>query len=258
MPFPSLPTIPSLPILPSIPSQLNIQTLPSPLTPSAVVTAQKILQPVAAVSTIANKASLLSNGIPALLHPPGGSLSTQVFTADDFPAQYETTKAWGIYLAGVIVLEADSVVSFDYKKDWRVSEYPQEQGAFQSYNKVQTPFDVRLRLTKGGTDRERAAFFDALDAAQASLALYDIVTPEKTYSSASIEHVDYRRSAGEGMGLITADVWLKEIRVSATLAFSHTAKAAGADAAHVGTVWAQPTAPSVEKALRDKLTTGSW
>lgn len=248
----------ALPILPSLPVLTNAPILPSLLTPSVVNTAQKILHPMGVASMVANSVSLPSSGIPSLLHPPTEASPTRIFTADDFPFQYDTLKVWGIYLRKKLVLEADSVVSFDYKKDWRVAEYPQEEGAFQSYNKVQTPFDVRLRLTKGGTDEDRAAFFEALDKAQASLDLYDIVTPERTYSSASIEHVDYRRSASEGMGLITADVWLKEIRVSATIAFSKTAQPSGADAVHVGTVWARPTSPEVEKALRDKLTTGSW
>lgn len=249
----------SSPIIPSGPALPNIPALPSLLTPSVIGSATKILQPLAAIAAVGNAVSLASSGVPQLLNLPTGDQSISVLTAD---AQTTIGTApalkWGIYLKSVLVIAADSVVSFDYKKDFRVAEYPQEQGAFQSYNKVQTPFDVRLRLTKGGRDADRAAFFAALDAAQASLDLYDIVTPEKTYSSASIEHVDYRRTASDGMGLITADVWLKEIRVSATLAFSKTAKPSGANPAHVGTVWPQPTAEPVVKALKDKLTTGSW
>ena len=54
---------------------------------------------------------------------------------------------WGIYLDGEPVVDADSVVTFDYRQEWTVSDYPLEQGAFQSYDKVQTPFDVAVTIT---------------------------------------------------------------------------------------------------------------
>lgn len=221
---------------------LNIQ-LPSLLSSSTVSTVTKILQPLTAIGQLESKVSLFATGLPALLHLPSGAGGVALLN-QDAPGIIggAATVTWGIYRTGggLLVLQADSVVSFDFKKDHKVSEYPQEGGAFRSYNKVAAPFDVRLRLTKGGKDSDRAAFFDALEAAQASLDLYDIVTPERTYFGASITHIDYKRTAGAGLGLITADVWLTEIRVSGAAAFSQTKAASGSDPANGGNV--QPSA----------------
>ena len=198
-------------------------------------------------------------GVPTLLHPPVGQ-RLEVLTADAPGATGGTASGkWGIFdKAGVPVLLPDSVASFEFKKDWRISEYPQEGGAFQSYNKVETPFDVRLRLTKGGNDSARVGFFNALERVAASLELYDVVSPEKTYISASIVHIDYRRMSGQGVGLITADVWLHEVRVGAHAAFSNTKSPSGADAENGGTVQAQPTPASQATTIRNELRTGSW
>ena len=56
------------------------------------------------------------------------------------------TPQWGIYLNGVAVLSYDNQMSFGYKQDWKISTYPVEQGSFQSYDKVQLPFEVRMRV----------------------------------------------------------------------------------------------------------------
>ena len=87
---------------------------------------------------------------------------------------------WGIYLNGAPIIQPSSVlastlslvapvatpqaaalgigfpifasfVDFEYKQDWTISDYTVEQGGFQSYNKVQLAFDVRVRVASGGT-----------------------------------------------------------------------------------------------------------
>jgi len=58
---------------------------------------------------------------------------------------------WGIYdMSGAPVLTASSVAGMEYARDWRVSNYPQEQGAFASYNKVKTPFTAKVTFLVGG------------------------------------------------------------------------------------------------------------
>jgi hypothetical protein len=115
-----------------------------------------------------------------------------------------------------------STLEFDYSAQSPISNYPQENGAFQSYNKVQTPYDVRLKIAAGGSSAVRQALFSTLDALRTSPSLVDVVTPEKVYRSCNCKHVDYRRTAARGVDLILAEVWFEEVRVKAATLFTTT------------------------------------
>src|SRR6266852_3939160 len=135
---------------------------------------------------------------------------------------------WGIFLGGIPIIDADSVVSFEYKQEWTVSDFPLEQGAFQSYDKVQVPFDVRVRYATGGSEVDRLLFLDSIEAVAGTLQLFDVVTPEAIYTSMNITHWDYRRTSVNGVGLLVVDIWLIEVRVTATTQFSNTQNPSGA------------------------------
>lgn len=147
---------------------------------------------------------------------------------------------WGIFLGLIPVIIADSVVSFDYKQDWPISTYPVEDGGFQSYDKVQLPFDIRVRMAVGGTQLDRQLFLLEIDRAANSLELYNVVTPEAIYSNCNITHYDYDRTAVNGAGLLVVDIWLIEVRVTSTATFTNTQQPNGADPVAGGNVTAQP------------------
>lgn len=149
---------------------------------------------------------------------------------------------WGFFQDGVPVLVADNVVSFDYRQDWEVSKFPLEQGAFESYNKVQLPFDVRVRMSVGGTEVNRTNFLSQVSDLANSLELFDAFTPEANYSGLNVIHFDYRREAHRGVGVIVVDIWCQEIRVTATQSFQNTGAPSGADTVDSGIV--QPGTPS--------------
>lgn len=186
----------------------------------------------------------MAGGLPSLKGLTRTTNKAGLLVADGLLVvhQFFNAERWGIYLKDKLVLEADSMKSIDYVQGSKISDYPQEEGAFQSYNKVATPYEVRVELTKGGNQRERAAFLTAVEKAAASLDLYDVVTPEKTYTSVNIERYSLRRTAGEGLGLITVDIWLVQIRNSAATAFTNTAQPSGAGAQNVGSV--RPQTPT--------------
>lgn len=116
-----------------------------------------------------------------------------------------------------------SVVDFAYRKDYVIADYPIEQGSFQSYDKVEMPFDIRMRIAAGGDEQNRRNLLVAAQDAQDTMDLYDVLTPEAFYSSCNISHVDYRRTAINGVGLLVVDIWLVEIRDTAISAFTNTA-----------------------------------
>jgi len=161
-------------------------------------------------------------------------------TSDSIAPGNATVRKWGIYLNGSLALAADSVIDVTYKREYRIADYPMEQGAFQSYNKVKTPFDARIRMVKGGKDNDRQAFLNALETIAASLSLYSVVTPEITYANANITHYDYRRTSTNGVTLLTVDLWLQEVRMTVTNSYTYTQQASGQNPAQGGTVQAAP------------------
>ena len=55
---------------------------------------------------------------------------------------------WGIFdQSGDPVITADTIVEVGYRREYRISDFPVEEGSFASYNKVQTPYDVRVTCT---------------------------------------------------------------------------------------------------------------
>lgn len=122
-------------------------------------------------------------------------------------------SAWGVYQGGSPVITADTVASMEYRQEWTISDYPVEQGAFESYDKVQTPFSARVSFAAGGAEASRMALLNSIAAIAGDLNLYDVATPTSTYSSVNVVHYDYRRTTQNGVGLLVVDVWLMEVRV---------------------------------------------
>lgn len=191
----------------------------------------------------------MANGIPALLGQVANVVNDVNLVLADAAIILGMfgPPRWGLFNSdGSIALAPDSIISVDFKKDWKVPNYPQELGSFESYNKVTMPFDARVRMTKGGTDAERSAFLDTVDAAADSLNLYGVVMPDVTYENANIVNYSFQRTSTNGVGLLTVDLWLLEIRQTATAAFSNTAAPSGADPVSTGNL--QPQAPTTAQA----------
>jgi len=190
--------------------------------------------------------SIIYPVVPIAPGVPPVSRQTQVIIAgailmveDAVAALISAPVRWGIFLDGEIVLEADSAVAVDYRDEWHIPTYPIEKGNFASYNKVKIPYDIRVILTKGGSESERSSFLQALKQVAGSLELYDVVTPEIIYTNANIVRYEYRRHAQNGVSLLTPTIILQQVRDTATSAFSRTAEPTGAPQSNNGVV--QPT-----------------
>lgn len=179
-------------------------------------------------------------GVPALASFAVASLVT-LLTEDEVPTfQPFGAPEWGIFLDGEPAIGFASFVSVSYKQEWTVADYPVEQGAFQSYDKVQHPFDARLRISSDSTPQARQQLLNDVDAIANATDLYDIVTPDRTYLSVNVVHYDYSRTATSNNGFLVIDIWFQEIRVSATADFSNTQQPTEAGQQGIGTVQAQP------------------
>lgn len=153
-----------------------------------------------------------------------------------------------------------STGAVDYSKETRVSDFPLERGSFASYNKVEMAASPMVTLCFAGSETDRRAFLEAIDAACKSTDLYSVVTPEVTYINHSVERYNYQRRSTRGATLLIVEITLKEIRqVSALYTTSNKGqvdkpKEAGATPqADNGKVQAQTPAPSTLKSIANKL-----
>lgn len=148
-------------------------------------------------------------------------------------------QQWGIFLDGEAVIAADNQISFEYKQEFPISTYPVEDGGFQSYDKVQLPAQIRCRFSAGGSVLNRQAFLSSIDDQMNTTDLYDVVTPETVYPGYNFTHREFPREA-QSVGLIVVDLWLTEIRQSATSEFQSTQQPGAAGQQSSGFVTAKP------------------
>ena len=164
-------------------------------------------------------------GIPPLLNSINNTVNTVGLLVADAIIVFKmltSTVQWGIFdSANKLAVKPDSIISLDFKKDWNLPRYPMELGAFQSYNKVAEPYDVRVRMTLGGTTADHTKFLAQVVKIAASFDLYNVVTPDVIYKNANVFHYDYHRSATNGVGLLTVDLYLAAIRNTIVPAFAN-------------------------------------
>lgn len=206
--------------------------------------------PVRLQSNVVLLASDAANVISLFLGPQWG-----LFTQSGAPA-FASLGIPGILGAGIgrlIGLGGQSVAEFEYRQDHRISTAPQEQGAFLSYNKVATPFNGRVSYIVSGISAQRQVFIEAVQSMQKSLTLLSLVMPEFTFPSVNVVHHDFRRTAKNGVSMFVVEVWVEEVRITGTAAYTSTATPAGANQVNGGSV--QPQAPSPVQA---KAVPPSW
>lgn len=181
----------------------------------------------------------LTLGVPAVLRlpgqidPPDPRLRSESGQLDDALAQQQ----WGIFdQNGTTVVNPDNVVAVDDGVEYRVPTYPLEEGGFESYNKVATPIDVHLAMSKGGALIERQEFLKSLKALVPKLDLYHVVTPEEVFINMNIVAARKSRHLGAGATMITVEVTLQEIRVGAKATLSSSKEPSGASPVNNGSV----------------------
>lgn len=183
----------------------------------------------------------LSPGVPVMLRAPGplAYVAPALRLADALGLlEFFLGPRWGIFTeSGAPFAIPDSVFSFDFRREFRLADYPIEKGGFASYDKVEIPYEPRVRFA---VSIDKPGFLAAVDRALTSLDLFTVITPDFIYPSVSIHHYDYRRAAVQGAGVFLVDVWLTEVRIVNTTQFVNTKSPAGASKQSGGTVQARP------------------
>lgn len=106
---------------------------------------------------------------------------------------------WGIFdSTGKQVVSPDSFLEFDNSNDWRVADFPLQDGQVQSYNKTVIPFTSSVKLSKGGSLQDRKNLLDQVAAIAGDTKLYSILTPERSYPSVNVTRYTIRRMGNTG------------------------------------------------------------
>lgn len=194
-------------------------------------------------------------GVPALL--TGFAPNLEALLTQDQLTGYGigSTPMWGLYSGGSPIITADTVLAFNYRREWAIADYPVERGAFESYDKVSRPFEAAFDFVTGGSVDAREAMLASISTIAGDLKLYDVVTPEVIYPSVNVQRYDYRRSDGK-VGLLMVRLYVLEIRVTAgTTPGQNAQSASGSATTSTGPVQASgsmpPTTESVDRFTQD-------
>jgi hypothetical protein len=192
-------------------------------------------------------------GVPPVVRALGGyvTLATAAFTAIShiLSQASQVANIWGVFDAdNNLVLAPDSIREFDVRAEWRVSNYPVQQGSFATYDKVTMPAEYSVRMAKGGSVDERQAFQSQVEAVAASTNLFTIVTPEESYSNVNVTRYEISRKEAAGAFFLVIDLFFIQI-IEVAAQYSTTANtpdlsnakdASAIPNAPQGTVQAQP------------------
>ena len=184
-------------------------------------------------------------GVPPLSRTGNQYLGAALNVVAQFlPSNLFIGTQWAIIdpQSAEIVLSPDSFVEFDFKQDQKIPIYPLQSGAFQSYNKVAMPYEIRMTVTcSGNGPMSKTDFLEKINSLLNSLTLVDIQTPGFLYESMNLIHVDYRREAQQGATLIIAQLWFQWVRIVSN-PLNQTATPSGASSTALGQV--SPQIPS--------------
>ncbi|MBO5013849.1 MAG: hypothetical protein J6C57_07390 [Paludibacteraceae bacterium] len=146
---------------------------------------------------------LVTSGSNALIGLGGAAIIRAIFG-----------NVWGLVNEfGVPVVLADNVLGLSFQSASTIVNAPIEGGSFASYNKIATPSQAVVQMSKGsGGALQRGAFLAQLLALEGSTLKFYVISPEFVHRNMCITNVDYARSAQEGVQLIVVNVSLEEVR----------------------------------------------
>lgn len=102
---------------------------------------------------------------------------------------------------------------FTLRYDTALSDYPQEQGAFQPYNKVKRPQTIDVTVTKMGSDVTRQLWLMAIRQFEAAYPqqLYTLVSPQGIYVDFTLAGLSYTTRQDRGSHLLYLTMRFVEI-----------------------------------------------
>lgn len=151
------------------------------------------------------------------------------------------------------LVQPDSIRDLDFQEEWRISKYPVQRGSFTSFNRVAVPYEISLRMVKGGSLSARTAFINQIVALRASTNLYTIITPELVYTDLTFTRWSQSRKEAAGAFFLIVDLFFEKViqidaqysTTSSTPSTSNAADPSAVPSVSQGTVSPPITTPLV-------------
>lgn len=139
---------------------------------------------------------------------------------------------------------------FSVQEESAISDYPQEKGAFQPYNKVRRPKTVTVSLTKTGSDLARFAWLAMIEQQEAEFPtqLYTIISPEAIFVDYTIQRLAYNKRPDRGSNILHLDIVFMRVPQIGTSASGDTVAPKSGPVQQIGQVFTRAVA-AAETAL---------
>lgn len=167
-----------------------------------------------------------------------------------------SARDWNIYDQNANpILSYTSFLGVEVQDQGSVVDAPIEEGSFASYNKVQTPFGLRVTVGKDGTRDELEAFLDSLSELKDTATLILVATPGRLYGPATLESLNYRRTVEAGAYALYVELTIVEIREVKTFVTSTVISGPRnpTSAGNTNTGKTQPEQPAKRRSVLDKI-----
>lgn len=109
----------------------------------------------------------------------------------------------------------DSWGEFSPKYETAMSDYPQELGAFQNFNKVKRPWTVNITVVKSGSDAVRSAWLANI--LQQEIAnptqTYNLVSPNGVFLNYAVSGMSFETRADKGSNILYLNLQFTEIPI---------------------------------------------
>lgn len=179
---------------------------------------------VGSIGTVAalNALSLITSALPNL-NPPTPLYA--IIQSDTF-IPLTIPSSWG---------------EFSERYETQMSDYPQEQGAFQPYNKVKRPRLVTVTLVKTGSDLARFAWLEAIRQLERDVPtqLYTLISPQGIYQNFAIQGMTHETRPDRGSNILYLNITFYEVPPVSTggNVFTDVAEAAAQAVDNIGTLF---------------------
>jgi len=121
--------------------------------------------------------------------------------------------AWTLVTeGGGTICSFTSFISSNIKDESKVCSEAVEEGSFASYNKVDSPLEIKVTLGISGADYVLQGALQSLERYSHSTELVSLITPSAEYSSLNLRKYDYRLDRRTGYGALYVTLDLVEVR----------------------------------------------
>lgn len=143
------------------------------------------------------------------------SLQALSFAATQLPGLNPPTPIYAVVASDTFLPLAipSSWGEFNARYETQLSDYPQEFGAYQPYNKVRRPIEVTVTLVKTGSDLARFAWLAAIQQQEANnpQQLYTLISPQLIATDYSLSGLAYETRPDKGSNILYLSLRFTEI-----------------------------------------------